>query len=141
MRRWYASLAVLVGLFLCGAAGAAAPEVETAAAQSAARTWLAAADALDGARTWTLAAPVFQTHVTKEQWGSQLSAVREPLGALKTRAAAGSKPESAMPGAPDGQYLVLQFHSVFEHKANSVETLIMAKQPDGAWRLAGYYIR
>jgi hypothetical protein len=142
MRHRLAGLAAILGLGLWTLAVAAVPAPEaTAAAQSAARSWLAAADALDGARTWTLAAPLFQAHISRADWQQKLSASREPLGVLKSRELIGAKAESALPGAPDGAYVVMQFHSDFGHKADAVETLTTAKQPDGSWRVVGYYIR
>jgi hypothetical protein len=46
-----------------------------------------------------------------------------------------------MPGAPDGEYSVIQFATSFRHKAAATETVTLMKDSDGRWRVSGYYIR
>ena len=47
----------------------------------------------------------------------------------------------SLPGAPDGKYVVIQYDTVFENKSSAVETIIPMADPDGAWRVSGYFIR
>ena len=114
---------------------------ETSAAKAAAQTWLKAADAGDGARTWNLAAPLFQQSIAVERWTQALNAARAPLGAVQQRALSSSTHATTLPGAPDGEYVVMQFHTVFEHKASAVETVTTARQSDGSWRVTGYFVK
>ena len=46
----------------------------------------------------------------------------------------------SLPGAPDGEYAVLQYETSYQNKANAVETLTLMID-SGKWRSAGYYIR
>jgi uncharacterized protein DUF4019 len=46
-----------------------------------------------------------------------------------------------MPGAPDGDYVLLQFNTTFERKAAAVETVTMVREADGVWRVVGYFVR
>jgi hypothetical protein len=46
-----------------------------------------------------------------------------------------------MPGAPGGKYVIIQYATAFEKKATAVETVIPMLDPDGAWRVSGYFIR
>lgn len=46
-----------------------------------------------------------------------------------------------MPGAPDGEYVVVRYGSSFENKKEAGETAVMMKERDGSWRVAGYFIR
>jgi hypothetical protein len=46
-----------------------------------------------------------------------------------------------LPGAPDGEYVVFQFDTQFEHKRAAVETVTPMRDPDGSWRVSGYFIR
>jgi len=46
-----------------------------------------------------------------------------------------------MPGAPDGKYVIIQYDTVFENKASAVETVTPMVDPDGSWRVSGYFIR
>lgn len=133
--RW--SALVACASVLCGPALGDATSAATAAAQ----TWLKAADAGDGARTWNLAAPLFQQSIAVERWTQALTTARSPLGAVQQRALSSSTHATTLPGAPDGDYVVMQFHTVFEHKASAVETVTTARQSDGSWRVTGYFVK
>jgi hypothetical protein len=46
-----------------------------------------------------------------------------------------------MPGAPDGEYVVVQYETEFERKASAVETITPERDKSGTWRVSGYYIK
>ena len=103
--------------------------------------WLALTDIGQYESSWDSASALFKAAVSKEDWEKSLSAVRTPIGALETREMATSKFSTTLPGAPDGEYVVFQFNSSFEHKATALETVTAMKDADGAWRVAGYFIK
>jgi len=47
---------------------------------------------------------------------------------------------SALPGAPDGQYEMLEFQTSFALKKDATETVVLAREPSG-WKVDGYFIR
>ena len=119
---------------------ASEPEViEEARAETVA--WLALTDTGQYESSWDSASALFKAAVSKEDWEKSLSAVRMPIGALETREMATSKFSTTLPGAPDGEYVVFQFSSSFEHKATALETVTAMRDADGAWRVAGYFIK
>jgi len=67
--------------------------------------------------------------------------VRKPLGKVLSRKVINSTYTTLLPGAPDGQYVVIQFETSFENKHNAVETVTPMLEPNGQWRVSGYYIR
>ncbi len=67
--------------------------------------------------------------------------MRKPLGKVLSRKVINSTYTTSLPGAPDGQYVVIQFETSFENKRNAVETVTPMLEPDGQWRVSGYYIR
>ena len=103
--------------------------------------WLALTDTGKYESSWDSASALFKAAVSKEDWEKSVGAVRTPIGALETREMATSKFSTTLPGAPDGEYVVFQFDSSFEHKASALETVTAMKDIDGAWRVAGYFIR
>jgi hypothetical protein len=121
------------------AAGAVADEREDAAGV-AALEWLTALDRGQYEVTWNEAAPLFKVQVDKEQWVKTASGVREPLGKLHSRTLKSATYSTNLPGAPDGEYVVLQFDSSFANKASAVET-ITPMLADGVWRVSGYFVR
>lgn len=46
-----------------------------------------------------------------------------------------------LPGAPDGEYVVIQYDSSFVNKKSAVETVTPMLDKDGKWRVSGYFIR
>ncbi len=134
----------LASLFAVGALLSApcwAQERAEDAAQPAAESWLKLVDAGDYDASWEQAAKLFKTAVTKEQWNHGMAAARVPLGKLVSRKVKSREYKEQLPGAPDGKYVVIQFDTVFEKKASAVETVTPMLDPDGVWRVSGYYIR
>jgi len=111
------------------------------AAQAAAESWLALVDAADYDASWEAAAKIFKHAVTKDQWKQAATAARGPLGKLVSRKVKSREYKEQVPGAPDGKYVMLQYDSVFENKASAVETVVPMVDPDGQWRVSGYFIR
>jgi hypothetical protein len=116
---------LLYALLLLIAAAPAVPAAETATsgAESAARAWLALLDAGNYADSWQSAASVFRQKISASQWEAAIAGTRAPLGALQSRTLQSATPHSTLPGAPDGEYVVIQFAASFEHKASAVETV------------------
>jgi hypothetical protein len=110
-------------------------------AQQSAESWLALVDTGKYADSWQEASAMFKAHVTRDQWQSMVKPVREPLGKLTSRKLKSASYTKALPGAPDGEYVVIQFDSSFEHKQAAVETITPTLDKDGKWRVSGYFIK
>jgi hypothetical protein len=110
-------------------------------AQHSSDAWLALVDSGKYADSWQEAAQLFRAAVTKEQWQSAMRASREPLGKMLSRKLKSAIYSKTLPGAPDGEYVVIQYDSRFEHKQAAVETVTPMLDKDGKWRVSGYYIK
>jgi hypothetical protein len=119
---------------------AATPGEAEAAATKVALAWLQQLDAGQYAATWTDAASVFRKAITQEKWAAAASAARTPLGAFQLRKLKSATPVTDPPGAPAGQYIILQFEAAFRNNAAAIET-ITPMYENGAWRVSGYYVR
>ncbi len=115
-------------------------EKEKAAVISA-QKWLSIVDAEQYAESWKEASEYFKNAVKKEQLAQSLQNVRKPLGKLITRKIKTTTYTTSLPGAPDGEYVVIQFVSVFQNKKSAVETITPMLDKDGKWRVSGYYIK
>jgi hypothetical protein len=111
------------------------------AAQAAAESWLKLVDDGKDDASWDQSAKLFKGAVTKEQWKQALAGARDPLGTLVSRKVKSREYMEKVPGGPDGKYVVIQYDAVFEKKAAAVETVTPMMDPDGAWRVSGYFIR
>lgn len=138
-------LATLLLLFagLCGGAvDARAQEAESVTqAQQTASQWLALTDAGSYEASWEQAATLFKTAINRPGWDGAMRSVRAPLGAMKSRVLKSAQFTRSLPGAPAGEYVLLQFETVFEHRGRALETVTPMKDADGAWRVSGYYIQ
>jgi Protein of unknown function (DUF4019) len=114
---------------------------KTRAAQGAASEWLKLVDSGNYAQSWEEAANIMKANIAKEQWQAMLSRNRAPLGTLLSRKLTSVEYKEGLPGAPVGQYVVLQYESSFQNKASVLETATPTLDKDGTWRVSLYYIR
>jgi len=139
--RTVASILMLV--VFCGGTVTAYADGQAAVEQAkkAAETWLKLVDEGKYRETWEQAAVIFKDHVTAEGWAQMVGAVRKPLGAVVSREFKLAHYSTSLPGAPDGEYVVIQYDTAFENKKAAVETITPMLDKDGQWRVSGYYIR
>ena len=110
-------------------------------AQETALAWLTMIDSGEYQESWEASSGYFKKAISKEKWQESLIAIRQPLGEILSRELILSQYETSLPGAPDGEYVVMQFKTSFENKKSAVETVTPMLDVDGVWRVSGYYIR
>ena len=138
-RRAFVALALVCLAWL--ASDAAAQDPRGTAVQKAARDWLALTDRGDAQSSWAAAGKKFQNALTPDQWAASLKQARQPMGALSARGVLSTTFERSFPGAPDGEYALVVFRTSFAKKTDGRETVTLEYEPDGAWRVVGYFIR
>jgi hypothetical protein len=116
-------------------------EVARGKALEAAQKWLTLVDKGEYGKSWEAASGYFQRAVPEGRWEQTLRAVRAPLGKVISRKVKSRQYTTALPGAPDGEYVVIQFQTSFENKKSSLETVTPMKEKDGSWRVSGYFIK
>jgi hypothetical protein len=120
---------------------ARAQDARGATVQKAARDWLTLTDRLDGAASRAAAGKKFQDAIAVERWSVALAQVRGSAGALVQRAVVTTRFERTFPGAPDGDYAIVEFRTAFAGKTEALETVSLEHEADGAWRVIGYFIK
>ncbi len=136
-----APAALFVLLLIVPSVRARAQQTPEDLAQRSAESWLALVDDGKYGESWDQAATIFKGAVTKADWQSKVGAVRGPLGKLVSRKLKSAQYTKTLPGAPDGEYVVLHYDSSFEHKQSAVETVVPMLDKDGQWRVSGYFIK
>ncbi|PSQ98917.1 MAG: hypothetical protein BRD51_02635 [Bacteroidetes bacterium SW_11_64_17] len=91
------------------------------AAKEAAQEWLALLDAGKYETTWEEG----QAHAA--------------LDSLRSRSLVAARYATDIPNAPEGEYVVAQYKSMYGAK-ETVETTYL-KKDDGTWRVAGYFVK
>ena len=109
-------------------------------AYEAGTSWLALVDSGEYDRSWDEAAAHFKSLVPQDEWLRKVDGVRTPLGTTQHRSEVSRQYTQALPGAPDGEYVVFKFTTSFRQKQSSTETLTLTHEPDGTRRVSGYFI-
>lgn len=134
------AMTLLLSAWLTGSRVCATDANETQAI-AAARAWLKLVDNGNYAKAWQEAGSLMKSQISQQALQKQVGNVRKPLGSVVSRAVGASKTLTTLPGGPDGKYVVIQFDTKFQHKAEAVETVTPMLDKDGKWRVSGYYIK
>lgn len=135
------TLFLFFAILLAVAVANAAESDKTDAAIAVSKAWLSAVDRGDYKGSWQETASIFKQAVQADQWVRSLNAVRRPLGKMISRKMMRADYHTSLPGAPDGEYVVIQYATVFKNKKSAVETITPMLDKDGKWHVSGYYIK
>jgi len=130
-----------VGAWIFAAERLQAQPASDPAAAKEAQGWLALVDGGRYGESWKQAASLFKEKVPAAQWEKAVRSAREPLGKVESRKLVNTQFARTLPGAPDGEYMVLRYETVFEKKKEAFETVTPMKEKDGSWKIAGYFIQ
>ncbi len=112
---------------------------ETSAINSG-RQWAMLLDVQHWDESWTDAGVFFKSRIAQPRWVALVRSVRQPLGPVISRALQNVTGTSSPPGAPAGEYQILQFKTDFAQKHDAIETVTAVRERSG-WHVVGYYIR
>lgn len=132
-------LGMVMALSVCVVLAVESDRVKTAL--SSAETWITLVDEGSYVESWNQAAGTFKNAVKEEQWLKSLQAVRAPLGQVISRELKTKSYHTSLPGAPDGEYVVIQYETSFQNKKSAVETVTPMMDRDGTWRVSGYFLK
>lgn len=132
---------VIVCLLLCGLSFAQEKEKEKPekTAQKVAEAWMPIWDAGKYDESYEELSESVKKKIDKKMWFIYWSAIRKPLGKLKSRSLVKAEFIKSLPGLPDQEGVVLEYKSSFETKEEVVETFGLIHEKDDSWRV-GYYL-
>lgn len=134
-------IVLLTVLSVCVGSVAAQNNEKEKQAVTAASQWLSTVDSGRYEQSWDEAAQLFKEAVSEEAWVKSLSTIRRPLAEVVSREVIGATYRTSLPGAPDGEYVVIRFKTRFENKRSAIETATPMLENDGRWRVSGYFIK
>jgi hypothetical protein len=135
-----ATAAVFLSL-ACGCNIAAAEEIDTSAGMAAVTEWLSVVDRGAYGDSWDRAAQRFRASIERAKWEMAVDSARRPLGAVLMRKLRTATFARALPNAPEGEYVVIQYDTVFEKVPLAAESVTSEREKDGTWRVVGYWIK
>lgn len=85
--------------------------------------------------------PYLQEQVNPQQWLNNMNTYRKPLGMPERRTEVNIYYEQDLPNSPKGEYILVQYATVFAKTSVMIESVVLMKEADGSWKVAGYFIR
>ena len=120
-----------------------AADPHTAEEQAAERQALGFLGYLDHGRfadSYAYTGMLIRTQLDRNAYAKQLEKARAGVGALLSRELINATYTTTVPGAPEGQYVVLNYGASFANRQQAEETITLAFAK-GYWRVSGYYIK
>jgi hypothetical protein len=115
------------------------PEKEKAALVISGQ-WLTLVDAGKSLESWQEGNEYFRNSVKQEQWQKVVQTVRTRLGKVISRKLKNKIYQEAMPGEPQGHYIVMQYETSFQNNKLATEEVSMFEE-NGVYRVSGYHLR
>ncbi len=147
------SIAVVAALYslssLSSLAGPVAPSsgapaamqtTATPEATEAATAWIALLDHGQWAESWASAGAMFKAQVSEADWAANARSVREGVGPVVSRVQKSATRTASLPGAPAGDYTVIQYQTTFANRPDMTETAVFVHEA-GGWKAVGYFVR
>ncbi len=132
-------LLVLAGLTLAlfASSHALKADPDDAAAQVAAKAWIAQIDSGQYLESYDAGCAEFRQKVTQDKWVLVLKAFRPSFGDVVSRRETSHEYKADGVNGLDGQCMVINYDTTFSHLHVGYETVIL-KLEDGKWRGAAY---
>ena len=89
---------------------------------------------------WSQTSTVNQSYTDHPEWFKKILAVRPLLGKISKRSLEKLSRHADWVGLPDGDYLRVSFTTIFTHKQDSLETVVLVKE-QGTWIVSSYHLR
>jgi hypothetical protein len=107
----------------------------------AGRKWLALIDADQVGVAWDESAKRLKASVARDKFIAEVRRARKPLGKVTSRAPEKFARAHQLPGAPDGDYAIIEYTAKFAGGKTLAEQLVWTLEDGDKWRVAGYYYR
>ncbi len=108
---------------------------------AASEKWLKLLDTGKVGAAWDVSSAYLKSVVTRQKWVEGIGRARKPFGKIDKRTAGKFARAHSMPQAPDGDYAILEFDSVYANGKRATEQVIWMLDSGDTWGVAGYYIR
>lgn len=109
-----------------------------AVAVESGQAWLALLDGSSYSKAWEDAAAAMRSCVSQADFDKELQSIRAPLGKVVSRDIKSQRYMTQPPGLAEGDYWIIYYTTTFETKPDVAESVVLALEQDGNWRVAGY---
>ena len=136
-------LLLLLVLVLCAGTGQAQTDPHLAEEQAAERQALGFLNYLDQGRyadSYDYTGMLIRSTLDRDNFAKQIENARAKAGATLSRSLMDASYSTTVPGAPEGEYVILHYGSSFANQQQAVETVVLAFAKS-YWRVSGYFIK
>jgi uncharacterized protein DUF4019 len=103
--------------------------------------WLALIDGGNAGAAWDLSSKQLKSSVTRDKFIEGMRDARKSLGKLEGRTAERFARSHQLPGAPEGDYAIIDYTARFAQGKKLQERLVWSIEEGDIWRVAGYEYR
>lgn len=121
----YRALALTMTLLISIAIPAGATLLSQTQAENRARRFLKQLDQGQSDESWQAMSALFQSINDQVSWKIRQQAIRVSYGSLLSRELKNVSYRTAFNLSPDGDYVITQFRSHYQNKAESIETVVL----------------
>ena len=107
----------------------------------AAEAWLKLVDDGKYRESWEQSASLFRDKITPEGWEKLAKSTRAHTGALVSRKFKLAAYATSLPGAPPGQYVVIEYDASYANIQSAIDKVTPMLDTDGQWHVSGYWIQ
>ena len=134
-----------IAAFVAALAGcnfaAADEEIDTSGAMASAYRWLVLVDGGRGREAYDAASESLRKGVDQLKWEVSVDTLRKGLGGVVGRKLRSANYTRTLPGAPDGEYVMINFDTRFEKNPLIAELIVCEREKDSVWRVGGYWVK
>ena len=116
-------------------------EIDGKVIDQIARAWLTKLDKGYFQQCYDETAQTLKNNFDRKQWFDSMTAHRKPLGEAGKRKEINMFYETQLQTGETGDYVTVQYGSVFQQKLAVVESIIFMKEQDGSWKISGYWLK
>jgi hypothetical protein len=105
---------------------------------AAAEPWLALVDRGEYSQAWEAGSGVLKKQTGRRDFIKIVGDKRKPFGKVASRQLESKRFTTTLPGAPEGQYVVLQYRVAVANHKSAIETVVLVFGNEKKWRVSGY---
>ena len=136
----YLVIAIMLGILACIGCSSKKDVADNGkTSEGTAQAWLNLLDKAKYAKCWDGTIDFFKKSISKEDWLEEMKTKRKPFGKAVSRKLEFQRQLPMLPGAPEGNYLLMRYNTNFAEKTAS-ETLTLLES-GGVWTVIDYSIK
>jgi hypothetical protein len=125
----------------CGEKRNLPKNIDEAKVTAISSSWLSKLDSGFYQQCYDETSQLLKNGIDKNQWLNNMVTYRKPLGIAEKRKEVNAFYESEIQNIGKGDFVIIQYASVYQQKLVVIETMTLIKEDDGSWKVFGYSLK